>query len=423
MTEEREQRIIKVESLASGGEGVFTEEGKKYYIPYALEGEIVKACASQNKKKKDHLELLEVVEASEDRIEAFCKYFTSCGGCSVQHLKKEKYISWKESLLKNALSHNGFNDVNIKDLAIVEKGHRRRISISYENFKDNIKLGFYQKSSNRIVDIDICPLLNKELNNILAPLKELLKEITTPRDSGHFVVTSTDSGLDISFCPRKKIPLDPPLLEKFSIFAAKHNIAQITRAGKELILLNRHPEVKFLDSFVEFPSNAFLQPSKKGEQLMLEEVNRIVAGIESKKELEIGDLCCGLGTFSIPLTIYGKVTAFDVYGPSIKSLKKLEYKNLSVEERDLYRSPLQKEELERFDVVIMDPPRSGAESQSIEIANSSLKNLIYISCHTGTFARDAKILREGGFSLEEVLPIDQFPASSHLEVIGVFRKG
>jgi len=414
-----EKLELEIDSLGAGGDGVAKSEDKSYYVPFTLPGEKIVAETTDNRRKPNHLNLLEVKQESEDRVTPFCKNFGECGGCAVQHLEISKYKAWKSSILTNALKQQQI-DVDLRPLKMVEHKARRRISISYENYKGNIEFGFYRKHSKRIIDIENCPLLTDKLNKLLPALKELLIEITEPRQSGHFLVTDTDLGIDLTFCPRRKVPLEP-LNAAFIKFAEQNDIARITRAGKELIIERHKPQIKFGSEYVEFPAGAFLQPSKSGEELLLDESIDFIKK-HADRTKKIADLCCGLGTFSIPLTGLGHVTAIDVFGPSVSALKKTSHKGLEVIEQNLFTAPLIAKELEGFDVVVMDPPRCGAIEQVTELSKSTVKTIIYVSCDPGTFARDAKILLDGGYMLKEATPVDQFPYTDHLEVVGCFSR-
>ena len=408
---------LKIDNLGASADGIAYHNQKKYFIAYALPNELVSAEFTTNKKKPHHLKLLEVKEATPDRIEAFCPKFTKCGGCAIQHLNSTAYKVWKSNILAQALKNQAIA-VKLNEIKMVGLGKRTRISISYENFKGKVEFGFFQKFSKYITDIDFCPLLVAELNDLLLPLRELLVQITRPRDSGHFMITKTATGIDLAFCPRKKDNLE--LINQFLIdFAHKYNIARITRAGKELIIERIKPQVTFAGQHVDFPSGAFLQPSLEGAGMLLAEIIKIITNYKLKPK-KILDLCCGLGTFSLPLTKYAFVKAIDVHGPSINALKKHEDKALAVEERNLFTNPLVKDEILAFDLVIINPPRCGAEKQIKNIAESHIKNLIYISCDITSFANAAKILLEHGYKLLETTPIDQFPYTNHLEVVGYF---
>jgi 23S rRNA (uracil1939-C5)-methyltransferase len=406
-------------NIGSGGDAVAELNNNKIYIPYALAQEKVKVIKRVNKKQTSTYDLIEILEPSPDRIEAFCNKFTECGGCVIQNLHESKYKKWKESLISDPLTKQNI-DFICNPLQIVKKKSRRRISISYKNFKGRIELGFYQKNSKIIVDIDNCPLLTDRLNNLLQPLKELLSEITSYGQSGHFLVTDTENAIDIAFCPARKIDLDP-LFEKFSNFAHKYNIARITRAGKELIILRYNPMVNFAGRDVSFPPAAFLQPSKEGEvllqQILLNYLNKY--GDKVKK---VADLFCGLGTFTLILAENYHILASDVFSPSLLELQKIGNNSIDIIERNLIDNPLTKEELINLDLVIIDPPRSGAKMQVIEICKANIELVIYISCNLSSFFRDIEILIQNNYKLLELTPIDQFPYTNHLEVSAIFKK-
>ena len=408
---------LKIEDLGASADGVAIVDDKKYYVPFSLAGEEVLVEKTNNRKKPNHYKLIDLQKKAKNRIEPFCDKFAKCGGCSIQHLEVDSYKAWKSNILAVALKYQNI-DTSLNPLKIVEQGSRRRISISYENFKGNIEFGFYEKFSRRIVDIENCPLLIKDLNDLLIPIRELLKEITTPRDSGHFMISKTDIGIDLAFCPRKKPDLST-VSQYFVEFANKHDIARITRAGKELIIERYKPQVQFAKTYIDFPSGAFLQPSKAGELLLLAEIIGKIKkhNLKTKKIL---DLCCGLGTFSLPLSEYGFVKAIDVFGASITSLKSHSNIGLEVEERNLFTNPLVKHEIDGFDLAVINPPRCGADQQVTNLAASKISNVIYISCDVKTFAHDAKIMLNNGYQLLEVTPVDQFPYTNHLEVVGHF---
>jgi 23S rRNA (uracil1939-C5)-methyltransferase len=373
-----------------------------------------------NHKPKDHLELIEIIDQSKDRVDPICEYYKTCGGCAIQHLKEEKYKEWKLSSLTRSLQHRGFNPekLNIHNLIIIPPHTRRRVSLSYENFKGNVKLGFFQKLSKRIVDVNHCPLLNEKLNEILPPLKKLLIKITKPRDHGHILLTDTTNGIDMYFAPHKKMNWQSMTAE-FANFAKENNVIKITRAGKEIIYLEKEPIVNFEGIDLEFPSGGFLQPSLEGEnalrKIMEEE-------IKSKGYQNFADLFCGMGTFSFTLAKYGETKAFELDKPSIDKLNRKVNVRVTGEARNLFTKPLKPNELAYYDCIVLDPPRAGAKEQTEELAKSNVEKIIYISCDPGTFTRDAKILSDGGYKIKSITPIDQFIYTPHIETVGVFEK-
>lgn len=410
---------VETTNLGSGGDAVAYLDEKKIYVPFALHNEKVKIKKIINKRHNENYELIEVLKASPDRIKPFCSKFSECGGCSVQHLEVEKYKKWKESIILESLK-NSKSDCKFNSLQTVNKGSRRRISISYKNFKGRIELGFYKKNSKFIADIDHCPLLTKKLNFLLKPLRELLKNITDIGQSGHFFITDTENGIDMAFCPARKVNLDS-LFEIFSNFADKYDIARITRAGKETIISRYNPFVKFLDYKITFPPAAFLQPSKEGEILLQNTVEEFISKYASKAK-RFADLFCGLGTFTLMLAKNSQVLASDVFSPSLNELKNIANNSIKIIERNLIDNPLTENELKNIDLLILDPPRSGAKMQIHEIVKTNIEYVIYISCNPASFFRDLEILEKNNYNLLELSPIDQFPYTNHLELVTIFKK-
>ena len=265
-------------------------------------------------------------------------------------------------------------------------GTRRRADFAFavEHF------GFYKNQTKDIIDITNCPNLVDEINEILPAVSKLPWV-----GAGSVLITKCENGIDIvvdSVVPfftgefKKAVDKLPPQIIRF-IWNDKTLRKYAT------------PEIKFNDKILEYPPRAFLQPTVETEQILRDLVVKYVDGAK-----HVADLFCGLGNF----TYATNATGFDIVGNGIK--------------RDLFKKPLTEKQLNNYDVVIMDPPRNGAESQSKEIIKSNVKKLIYVSCNPNTFVRDRKILEHGGYKMTVAIPVDQFVGSTHWEIFGVFEK-
>ncbi len=231
-------------------------------------------------------------------------------------------------------------------------------------------------------------------------------------------VTLAENGIDIDV--RGPGKLAKPVEAKIVAFAAERKVARISLHGETLAQL-MPPTHLVGDVRVYLPPGPFLQATAEGERVLASKVLEAAGSAKSA-----ADLFCGVGTFALRLAGAMKVVAFDNHAPSIAALataaKSPGLKPVTASARDLFRWPLVVDELKKIDFVVLDPPRQGAEAQARELARSKVKKIAYVSCDADSFARDAKILLGGGFTLGEVTPVDQFRYSPHVELVGVFSR-
>jgi 23S rRNA (uracil1939-C5)-methyltransferase len=204
--------------------------------------------------------------------------------------------------------------------------------------------------------------------------------------------------------------------------AEKHRLARLTRHG-ELVIQRTPPTVRIGRATVTLPPGAFLQATAEGEAALA----RLVEGAIPKKAKLIADLFCGVGPFALRLAERARIMAADSDNGAIDALKKAlgtasGLKPIDAQGRDLFRRPLTAKELSAFDAVAFDPPRQGAQAQAHELAASKVPVVVAVSCNPATFARDARILINGGYRLTQVTPVDQFRYSAHVEMVGVFQR-
>jgi 23S rRNA (uracil1939-C5)-methyltransferase len=198
-------------------------------------------------------------------------------------------------------------------------------------------------------------------------------------------------------------------------------LARLTRHG-ELIAQRATPTVTIGRARVTLPPGAFLQATALGEETLA----RLVDSHVGKAKIA-ADLFCGLGPFALRLAERIRVSAFDADAGAIAALKQAAsatpgLKPVDSDTRDLFRRPLAAPELKRFDALVFDPPRQGAEAQAREIAKSAVPVVVAVSCNPATFARDARILADGGYRLTAVTPVDQFRHSAHVEIVALLKR-
>lgn len=411
---------LKIARLGHRGDGIADTNVGPVYVPFALPGEIVTVEAVGGHPDRRHL--LRVEQASHERIAPVCKHFGICGGCAMQHWSLAEYLLWKRNLVVEALGHAGL-------IAPVEpivdahgKGRRRAVLHARRGNGDVLEVGFAAQRTHQIVAIDRCPILAPGLNSAIPAswaIAELLKPTSKPLD---IHVTATDSGLDVDV--RGSGPLSTKLTASLARLADEHRLARVTRHG-ELVLQREPPMLKVGRASVPLPPGAFLQATAEGEATLA----RLVSGHigESKKIKRVADLFCGVGTFALRLAETARVTAIDTEAAAIKALERAVamtsgLKAVETQTRDLFRSPLMAIELKNYDAVVFDPPRQGAEAQARELALSKVPVVVAVSCDATSFARDARMLLNGGYKLVAVTPVDQFRYSHHVELVAKFEK-
>ena len=199
-------------------------------------------------------------------------------------------------------------------------------------------------------------------------------------------------------------------------FADRLDLARLSWNG-ELAAQSRTPKLHVGSFSVALAPESFLQPTEDGERMLQALVREGVANAR-----RVVDLFAGLGTFALTLAGSRTVHAVESNEAMVSALRASGAPQLSVEVRDLFRRPLAQDELRRFDAVVMDPPRPGAKAQAEALAQSAVLRIVYVSCNAASFARDARILADGGYVLERVTPLDQFVWSAHIELVGFFSR-
>jgi 23S rRNA (uracil1939-C5)-methyltransferase len=332
-------------------------------------------------------------------------------------LARDAYLDWKRDLVIGALTQRGFSDVRVEAIRAVAPGTRRRAMFKARLYGKEIVLGFYEQESRNLVDIAECPILVPELARLIAPLKRALAPLPRPGETAELHATSTDAGVDLSL--KLKRAREPDLLTQLSELAAALKLARLSWNG-EIVAMTETPILRIGRFSVELPAESFLQPTREGER-MLQDLLREELG-EARR---VADLFCGCGTFALSIAGPRAVHAVDSTAAPVTAMAraaKAGGANLTSETRDLFRRPLLPAELASFDAVVLDPPRPGASAQVQALAQSAVPVVLYVSCNPASFARDARILCDGGYHLRRVVPVDQFLWSPHVEVFARFSR-
>ena len=407
------------------GDGIALHEGAKIFVPLTVPGDRVRVRLGEAKGEGLRADLLEVLEPGPARgAGVACGHFGSCGGCTLQHMDDDAYAAWKVGLVRGALARVGFGEVAMEPLSRTPPAARRRARLAAMRRGKRVLLGFNERLSHRIVDVEHCPVLVPALNALVPRLRVLLAEILPDGADCDLVLTDLEGGIDLLLVgPRD---LDRLARDRLTGFA-EAEIARISwqpddRGTPEPIIHRRPVAVRFAGLAVTPAPGAFLQASSEGEAALVAAVTKEVAAVLGEKG-RVADLFAGLGTFSVPLVQRFAVHAVEGDAPAMAALAKAASGlRLVTEKRDLFENPLTAKELARFDAVVFDPPRAGAAAQAEVLATSKVPLVVAVSCNPATFARDARTLVDGGYSLERLYPVDQFLWSAHVELVGVFRR-
>jgi 23S rRNA (uracil1939-C5)-methyltransferase len=411
------ERLV-IDHVGHRGDGVTNAGGGSIYVPYTLGGETVEVAPLPG-HHPDRRRLVAVDDPSPERIAPFCPHFGVCGGCAIQHWQTERYRAWKHDIVVTTLAQDGIA-CEVAPLLDAHGAGRRRITLHARmGTHDVLKVGFAAVSSHDIVPIDRCPILDPLLDGAIEAawaIAEPLIGVGKPLD---IQVTATASGLDVDV--RGSGPVSTKLIGKLSEVAKQYGLARLTRHG-ELVLMRTPPVISIGTAQVALPPGSFLQATVAGEETL---AALVVA--HCKRGKHIADLFCGVGPFALRLAANSKVAAFDSDAGSIAALQAAVkatpgLKPLKAELRDLFRRPLVPQELRNYDTVVFDPPRQGAQAVATHLAASKVPTVVAVSCNVATFARDAKILIDGGYTIDGVTPVDQFRHTPHVELVARFRR-
>lgn len=414
---------IDITSLGAQGDGVGEYEGKSVFVPGTMPGDRASVELADAKKNGIYARLEQVIQPSNERAVPECSVFEKCGGCQLQYLSDDFYTSWLKERAAAALAHHGFDADVVADPIVTPRKSRRRVALKALRMGKGVVLGFSKKQSHQIVDIKDCPVTRAEITDLIKPLRGVLADILPNRMQAEIHLTVTASGVDVLV--DVALELDLKGRELLVAFANEHDIAAIhfrDQGFLDPVIIRRTPMMNLSGVMVPLSPAAFIQASQEGEKALVQEV---VAACRGAKR--VADLFCGLGTFSFPLAKNHQVLAVEGAKQALDALQSganqaSGLKQIVAKHRDLFRRPLTGKELSGFDAVVFDPPRAGAKEQAEELAKSDVSTIVAVSCNPNTFSRDARLLADGGYTLQKVVPVDQFLWSPHLELVGVFSK-
>jgi len=416
------QQTLSINYLNAQGIGIAENDQHDIEVPFSLPGEVVVAEVYHKSRTLKVARITEIIQAHNARIDPPCKHFGVCGGCTLQHCTPSFHNHFKLDKLLGYLKDNHVHCKVIDEVISVAPGKRRRIDFMGKKIEGATVLGFHQRLNKRRFNTQVCPVIHPDLEALFNPLRDILNQVLAERELIHVFATRADNGIDLLLAGLRR-PLESKDVDLLLQLTTRLNITRLTykiKTHAHEIYVKEVPYITLAGYKVGISPYCFLQASQASDTILAQCITQAIP-LPAQK---IADLFCGRGTLTLPLIQTGHcVDGFECDAPALSELNKLELMHLTTQLRNLFDDPLTLDELARYDVIVINPPRSGALDQikQLGLANH-IHTVVYVSCNPETFARDAKVLQDSRYILQKIIPIDQFIWSGHLEVIGVFKR-
>ncbi len=427
---------IIIEDLAHDGRGIGRVEGKTVFVDRALPGETVIAKVTQKKRKFDEATTLTVTHSSDLRVSAKCEHFDICGGCSLQHLNHQAQITFKQKLLETHFIHFGGVSPKhwLEPLQLEPWGYRRkaRLGVKYVQKKGGVLVGFRERHSRFIADIENCHVLHKDIANLLIPLRKVIKLLNASARLPQIEVAMGEKEIALVF--RHLDAISNHDIDKLVAFGEEFHLEiYLQPKGPDTVHkiwpLNDQQRLYYsLPDFnlkLAFHPMDFTQVNLEMNQKM---TKLAIDLLNPQPDEKVLDLFCGLGNFSLPLATRAKsVVAIE----AVETMVERGYENAKtnhIDNVEFYSTDLMVEfsdklwAREGFDKILIDPPRTGAQEVCEYISVFNASAIVYVSCNPATLARDAGILIGKGYKLKKAGVMDMFPHTGHVESIALFEK-
>ncbi len=431
----REPEVGRIDGVTHDGRGIVGGDGKKVFVAGALEGEEVRFVRRKKRRKFDEAELLEVLDASTDRVEARCAVFGRCGGCSLQHVSTAQQRGIKAQTLRDNLERiGGVSPAEwLEPLVGAEWNYRRRARLAVKDVagKGRVLVGFRERHAPFITDMHRCEILAAPVDALIDPLSELVGGLSIRARLPQIEVAVGDDAVALVFRV-----LDPPNdadRSAFRDFGREHGVSVWLQPGGLNSLEPIEPDPPPLsyslpdfDVAIDFQPIDFVQVNADINRRM---VSRAIELLEPGADDRVLDLYCGIGNFSLPLARRsGRVLGIEGEASLVARAKANAERN-GLDNADFRCADLSEVDAgddwlsAGWDRVLLDPARSGAAAVVEKMRQIGAERVVYVSCHPGTLARDAgTLVKEQGYTLTYAGIIDMFPHTAHVESVAVFDK-
>lgn len=403
---------VRIERLGHRGDGIATGDSGVLFVAGALPGEMVDVDPTDGERAR----LVSIIAASPHRVTPPCSHFNLCGGCVGQHMDDALYSAWKRDSISAALAQHGLS-VPLAAMVRVAPGSRRRVTLALSRQGKTLILGFHGARSHEVVAVTGCLVMTPAISTALPVLAKLLGSLVSGRDSLAVTVLDTAQGLDVSVAA---VNLPRDVMSRLFAAAGAIGLARLSIGEENASFRTPHLPTGTITRLQ--PAGGFAQAVATIEEAIASLAAEALSG--SKRIIE---LFCGSGALTLRLARHMAIHAVESDQHALAALDQTVrhasgLRPVTREQRDLFRRPLMAGELKSYDAALLDPPRQGALAQMAGLAASTVKKIVYVSCAPATFARDARVLVDGGFRLNRVTPLDQFLWSHHVELVGVFER-
>ncbi|HUQ52530.1 MAG TPA: 23S rRNA (uracil(1939)-C(5))-methyltransferase RlmD [Gammaproteobacteria bacterium] len=424
--------VATIVDLTHDGVGVADLDGRKVFVADALPGERVELVLRKRRRKLQEADLVRVLEPSPARVQPACEYFGRCGGCALQHLAHAEQVTFKQRVVAETLKRIGRVEPEEWLPAVVsEPWHyrrRARLGVKYVAGKGRVLVGFRERAGPYIMDMRHCPVLKPPIGGLLAELAELIEHSSLKQQLPQIEAAVADDA--VALVLRVLADPSPADVEAFRAFGARHDIDLYWQRGGPgtVVPLDRARPLRYrlpeLDLTYEFLPTDFVQVNAGINAELVATALRLAAVEPTDRVL---DLYCGLGNFSLPFArraaeLTGIEGDAGLVARAVRNAAANGINNARFLTADLmavgwsfYR--------EHWDIVVLDPPRTGAETPVAELTGLGPRRIVYVSCHPATLARDAQVLVERhGFKLRAARVFDMFPHTHHIEALALFTR-
>ena len=420
---------MQIENLSHDGRGVARIHGKVTFIEGVLPNEKITYRVTKTGRKFDEAQCVDLIDESPHRTAPKCDYYHECGGCQLQHLKYSAQIEHKQTHFEQLIQKN----LNCKKTTFVdpltadEQNYRRRarLGVFYNERHNKLSFGFRKQGTNRLLDIDDCPVLDSNISNALPVWRAFLENWKGVSKVGHIEVTQGDLGQ--CWVVNITKPLTEPQKQALATFALMQQV-NVYLKGKETQIIHESftNEYTVQQAHLQFESDGFMQVNAKLNEKM---VTQALNWLDIQPEERILDLFCGLGNFSLPIATVAKELVGIDGDKALIETAKMNAQNNSLENMKFHIANLFEDvsympwvRRQQYDKVLLDPGREGASEICQNMNQFKAKRIVYVSCNPSTMVRDGQELEKQGFKLKRAGIMDMFPQTKHVEAMMLWEK-